>query len=196
MTLPPVVQNRTERQEEESAINLLKEKCENYTTAKYSDIAQKISDEIKILLEGLRLDQGYNPLMENLENQRQKNIKEKKTKVIKKDERSLSKILNDAVHHYNLYQLYNSKEEKLSYLAEIDLLKQNLIISSTKTDQINRRGLIERITNILEIYDPSNYSPSQVDSLAFVIDYVENADINLFSFKFCIDKLKKAYHQI
>jgi len=52
MILPITIQNRTKRQNETYAIDLLKKKCEHYISAKYSDYAERLSEEIRFLLKG------------------------------------------------------------------------------------------------------------------------------------------------
>jgi hypothetical protein len=194
MMLSRTIQNRTEVQEG-YAISVLRKKCEHYIAARYTNMAETLADDIKVLLAGLRLEEGYDPLIASLKELRKSRIEKRKTKIFQKDERSLSKIVDNALHHYHLYKLNSRKEEKMSYLSEMGILKQNLAIFNTKKEQYRKRDLVKCITFLLEKYDPSNYSKAQINSLAFAVEQLENPDINISTLKYCVDRLRKVYRK-
>ena len=69
----PIPQNRTRKQHEKDAFDLLRRMCDEYV--KYNlipDLRKNIADDIKELLTIVHLEDGYEMLIGNLEKQREK----------------------------------------------------------------------------------------------------------------------------
>ncbi|MBW2965519.1 hypothetical protein KY342_00275 [Candidatus Woesearchaeota archaeon] len=193
MILPLEIHNRTRRQRDSSLIDLLRKKCADYTTTQYTRQTEVLSDEIKVLLESLNLDNGYDALIKNLENQRTSYFQEleKRFKSIQNDKRSLSEIINSALEYYSRYKKTKDEEEIAKYLGEMESFKRFLVLFCPRIEQSNNRDLGRYIVTVLNTKNPINYSEQQLTSLSYATNKLENEEINLDILGECIVKLRE-----
>ena len=107
------------------------------------------------------------------------------------NKKKLTDILSIAEKHYEKYNKTKNKNNLSDYLFQMRLLTQRIAFFYTKLEHKAKKDLGKYVATILTQTDPTDYSKQQLDSLAYVIDKLENEEINQQVFAECISKLKR-----
>jgi len=109
---------------------------------------------------------------------------------VKKDERSLSEILDKAAGHYERYQKTKDPGQKFAYVWEMLTLAEHVYLVFLESKSA-KETLANNTYIVLDNVDVMAYSTRDLSDLSYVADKLERAEITRAGFRECNNRLER-----